>query len=268
VEISRIGAPDYLSIRPLIFGLTRYPEKDVELVYGESSLLAESLHRGDLDAALIPSIEFLRGKGAYCIHGPALIARRGSHGLVLLVNKPLPRVKRIAVDEFSRTPIAVLRIVLERLHGILPDVCVHKGALTDWRNHYDGLLLSDDRGLDLLSGIKRNGDTTHDLCEMWEALQRQPLVLSVWAYNEETLGARLKAVLTDSRDFGVENLHELCHGIARSSNHSPNFLYEYFTTGWGFHMGKLEEEGLKVLEDRALEYQLINSPRLNKPVAV
>jgi chorismate dehydratase len=264
----RIGAPDYLSIRPLIFGLTRHPEKNVELVYSESSHLAEALYHGSLDAALIPSIEFLRGKGAFYVNGPALIAKRGSQGLVLLVNKPLPLVQRIAVDEFSRTPLAVLRIVLERLHGILPDVCVHKADLNDWRERYDGLLLTDDRGLDALSDIRQNGDTTHDLCEMWEALYRQPLVLSLWAYNDENLGRKLNALLTDSRDFGVDNLHELCHGIARSSKHPPNFLHEYFTSGWAFNMGKLEEEGLKMLEDRALEYQLINSPRLGKPVAV
>ena len=71
----RIGAPHFISVRPLVYGFTHNVTPHVELVYGEPAMLADALERGRLDAALIPSIEYLRGVGRFVVEGPALLAR-------------------------------------------------------------------------------------------------------------------------------------------------------------------------------------------------
>ncbi len=114
----RIGVPDFISARPLVFGITRRQVTEAALVYDEPGVLAESLQRGQLDVALIPCIEYLRGVGRYYLEGPAIVARPITGSIVLLTSKPAESLKRIAVNEFCRTPVCVTRIVLAEKYGI------------------------------------------------------------------------------------------------------------------------------------------------------
>ena len=58
----RIGAVSYLNTKPLIYGLGEHLP-GAELVLDLPSRLADRLAAGELDVALIPSVEFLRGRG-------------------------------------------------------------------------------------------------------------------------------------------------------------------------------------------------------------
>lgn len=259
----RIGTPDYLSIRPLIFGLVNHPEPGIEIVYDRPGLLAEALDRGHLDAAMIPSLDYLRGIGRHHIQGPALLVKDAPSGLMLATAKPLAQVRRIAVDENSRTSLAVLRVVLDRLHGVLPDFCVFKADPKTWRESFDGILLTGDRGLEYCR--EKSGDENcHDIAEMWKSLHQTPLVLALWAYNDDKLGPRLEKAVVRSRDFGVDNFNLLSDGLARTSSFEPHFLKRCFETSWGFDLGARGDEGLRLLESLSLEYRLIHSTRLEK----
>jgi chorismate dehydratase len=251
-----------LSSRPLVFGLIRQRRPEVELVYAGPGQLAEALARSELDAALIPSIEFLRGVGSSYVGGPALIARGRTGSQVLVTDKPLEEIRRVAVDEMCRTPLAAMRIVLDRLYGAMPDFCVHKADPMQWREDYDAVLLAGDNGLDYCSRGGEAFTTCYDIGEMWWSLYPLPLVMSLWAYNDVSLGDALEEILVESRDFAMDNLTLLSSGVARTSPYDEEFLYEYFNNGWGYEYGRKEEEGLKLLEEGALEYQLIQEPRL------
>jgi chorismate dehydratase len=264
VKKLRIGAPGHLAARPLVFGLMRNSGVEVDLVYDEPGRLAVRLERGNLDAALIPSIEFLRGVGRDYIRGPALIGGIHTRSLILVTGGDPSSMGRVAVNENSRTPLAVLRIVLDKLHNSTPDFCVFKGDPDKWCEAYDGVLLTGDRGLDYCLEHSDSTARLYDLGEMWAALFPDPLVLSLWVYNDEGLGKRLQELLVSSRDFGIQNLSQLSDGVARTSPYDGTVLYDYFATSWRYHLGSEGEEGLKVLEQQAHVYQLIRQPRLGK----
>jgi chorismate dehydratase len=269
VKRIRIGASDHLANRPLLLGLAENAPKGVELVYEEPGPLALSLERGSLDAALIPSIEFLRGVGEFAVRGPALVANGRTMGLVLVSEKPFPEIKRVAVDEFSGTPLVALRVVLDKLYGILPDLCVLKRrplSASNWRDEFDAVLLTDDDGLRYACCEKRPAETCHDIGELWHSLFSSPLVISVWAYNDERLGEEIESVLVSSRDQAVGDLTAFSEAIARSSTYDAGFLFEYFSSAWGYDLGPGEEEGLRTLEDVACEYELLQTRRLEKVV--
>ncbi len=260
----RIGAPGYLASRPLVFGLMRNASAEVDLLYDEPGRLASRLERGNLDAALIPSIEFLRGVGDHYIQGHGLIASLNTRSLMLVTDRDLPRLERVAVNENSRTSLAALRIVLDKLHQTTPDFCVFKGDPDKWCESYDGVLLTGDSGFDYWLAHGDNDGNGHDIGEMWAALFPQPLVVLLWAFNDKKLADRLQELLVSSRDFGIQNLSLLSDGVARTSPHEGTVLYDYFATSWRYHLGGEEEEGLKVLEQYAFEYQLIRQLRLEK----
>ncbi len=263
----RIGASNHLANRPLVFGLSERAPNGVDLVYDEPGSLALSLEKGDLDAALIPSIEFLRGVGEHSIRGPALVAKGRTMGLVLVADKPLPEVSRIAVGEFSRTPLVALRAVLHRIHGVLPDLCVVKDRPLDasnWRESFDAALLTDDEGLEYACRGRRPGETCHDVGEMWCSFYSPALVISVWAYNDGRLGETLESILVSSRDRGMESLGAIANAAAAKSSFNADFFHHYFSSAWGFHLGPEEDEALRVLEDVAFEYQLLQTRRLER----
>ncbi len=262
----RIGAPRHLCIRPLIFGLTRSPDNTVELIFAESSRLAVMLDDGGIDAALIPGIEYLRGVGGYFLMGPALIAADTPGGIILVSQTPVEEIKRIAVDEHCRTPIAALRITLDAVHGVLPDICVAKNADKDWQSRFDAMLLSGDKALQYLNSNRAQQDIIADVGSMWYELTSKPLVLSLWAFNDSSLEKRLGKILLASRNLGITNLSLLADGISQTSPYGSEFLYKHLNEVWNYDLRDIEVEGLKLLEEYAYKYKLIHSRRLGENV--
>src|SRR5262249_11879548 len=98
----RIGAVNYLNTKPLIHDLeTLAPE--AELILEVPSRLATMLSDNALDVALIPVIEVFRA-GSYSIIPNIAIASRGPVLSVTLFSRvPWPKIRRVALDEGSRT---------------------------------------------------------------------------------------------------------------------------------------------------------------------
>ncbi len=86
------------------------------------SRLADGLADGQLDVALIPSIEFFQDP-AYRIVSDACIACRGPVLSVKLFSRvPAERIRTLALDEGSRTSAALVRILLRERFGIEPQL--------------------------------------------------------------------------------------------------------------------------------------------------
>jgi chorismate dehydratase len=106
----RIGAVNYLNTKPLICDLEMLaPEAD--LVLDVPSCLADHLRDGQLDVALIPVIEYFRG-GSYSIVPDIAIASRGPVLSVTLFSRvPWAGIRRVALDEGSRTSAALAQVL-------------------------------------------------------------------------------------------------------------------------------------------------------------
>jgi predicted solute-binding protein len=244
--------------------LTRTPEESCELVFHEPAALAAMLEAGMLDAALIPGIEFLRGAGGFIVKGPALVAKDRPGGISLVSNKPLGEIRRIAVNEHARTPVAVLRIVLDLKFGMMPDICVSKDDRAVWSSEFDAVLLSGDESLDRLKEGPGDGTEVFDITGMWYELTPKPLVFAVWAFNDEAVEEILCKKLVISRNLGMRNLSLLADGISQTSQFPSELLYSYLSENWNYDLGEYEYEGLKQLEEYALEYRLMRAPRLTE----
>ena len=72
----RIGAVSYLNTKPLIHTLEERLGEQGSLTLDLPSRLAEGLRTGELDVALIPSVEYFRGEN-YEVISDAAIACRG-----------------------------------------------------------------------------------------------------------------------------------------------------------------------------------------------
>jgi Menaquinone biosynthesis len=118
-SVMRIGAVNYLNSKPLVYGLESLAPK-VRVTYDLPSRLADSLVAGRLDVALVPSVEFFRTPGSTIV-SDACVACRGPVLSVKLHFRVPPRdVRRVALDEGSRTSAALTRILLAELYGVQP----------------------------------------------------------------------------------------------------------------------------------------------------
>ena len=99
-----VGAVSYLNAKPLYYGLCDLLPQ-VRLSMDVPSRLAELLAAGELDVALIPSVEYLRGatRGYEIIPGFAIAAHGPVRSVKLFSRVPWHRIERLALDAGSRT---------------------------------------------------------------------------------------------------------------------------------------------------------------------
>lgn len=258
----RFGAADFIANRPLVHGLVNGNAGDARLAFESQVTLADSFGAGRYDAALVPSIEYLRGTGRYLLPGPALVGRSGPGGVVLLAQKPLGDLERIAVGEGCRTPIAALRVVLAEQQHVLPDLCVEKRLHDgDWRDRYDAVLFSGDAALHVIASEPADGLVRFNVVEMWKSLTQTSLVHSVWVCDDASRVDEIQDVLAAARGSGLERLVSLAEEIGAALSVSPMTVYDYLTGSWSYDLGDPELDGLRALGDLALKYDLVRENR-------
>jgi chorismate dehydratase len=180
VKKLRTGAVSYLNTLPLISHLPSLAP-DVELYLAVPSRLATDLAAGALDIGLIPSIEYFRA-GRYAILPEVAIA---SFGPVLSVKlcsrKPFAAIDTLALDEGSRTSIALAKLLLGHLFDVQPETTPLPLESDPRRAEGDAVLAIGDRAMRI------PGDAfpfTLDLGYEWTRWTGMPFVWAFWAVRD------------------------------------------------------------------------------------
>ena len=119
----RVGAVSYLNAKPLYYRLTEFAP-GISLEMDLPSRLADRLAEGELDVALIPSVEYLRGavRGYEIIPGFAIAAEGAVRSVKLFSRVPIESIRTLALDAGSRTSVALTRVLLAERHGLHPEL--------------------------------------------------------------------------------------------------------------------------------------------------
>lgn len=176
----RVGAVSYLNTKPLIGHLPRLAP-EVDLVLEVPSRIARDLASGQLDIGLIPSIEYFRS-GRYTILPGVSIASYGPVMSVRLHSRvPFAEIRTLALDEGSRTSIALADILLHHLFDCHPqtEALPLRTELANAKT--DAVLLIGDRAMRVLDG---EFPFTLDLGYEWSRWTGLPFVFAFWAVAE------------------------------------------------------------------------------------
>ncbi|HIF41102.1 MAG TPA: hypothetical protein EYQ74_08385 [Planctomycetes bacterium] len=106
----RVGTVPYLVGRPLDLGLE--DEEGIELRYEVPALLVEMLRAGEIDVALVSSIELFRRPGYSYIEEVGVAGRGVVSSVQLFLRKAIEEVRKVALDPSSRTARTLTRILL------------------------------------------------------------------------------------------------------------------------------------------------------------
>jgi chorismate dehydratase len=221
----RIGAVNYLNSKPLIEGLAALAPR-AELMLDYPSRLAHDLSSGRLDVALVPSVACLLAPH-YEVVSDACVAARGAVLSVKLYSRVPPEaIRRLALDEGSRTSATLVRILLAERHDVFPRVeplpldC--SAASTD----ADAVLLIGDRAI---HPPHETFAFTWDLGTEWTQWTGLPFVFAMWGTRTGTELDGLDIALKAARDLGVARLPDIARREAPLLGLDERVALDYLT---------------------------------------
>jgi chorismate dehydratase len=255
----RVGAVQYLNTKPLVHGLAA---SGVRLDYDLPSRLADRLAAGNLDVALIPSIELFRQPDTTIISDACIGCRGPVMSVKLLFRTPPERVRTLAIDEGSRTSAALAKILLAERHGVRPEVEPLPIGATSGETKADAVLIIGDRALADVAG-GGSFQLVWDLGDEWCRWTGLPFVFAVWAARAGRESAGLAARLEAARDRGRANLAAIAAAEAAPHGLTVTQCLSYLRDNLHYHLGSREREALRLFHDHAARLGLI--PRDSHP---
>jgi chorismate dehydratase len=226
---------------------------DARIVFDHPSRLAESLSDGGLDVAMIPSIEYFRHPG-YVVVSDACIACDGPVRSVKLYGRvPVEKIRTLALDEGSRTSVALTRILLKERFQLEPEIqrLAIGTALEDSRA--DAVMLIGDRGMQPPQG---QFEFVWDLGEEWLRWTGLPFVFALWIARPEVDLKRLDTLLRTARDRGLGCLEEIAREYAPSVRLPASDCLTYLRDHLRFQFGARQRQGLELFYDLAQRHGL------------
>lgn len=244
----RIGAVSYLNSKPLVHFLPEQLPADCDLYVDLPSRLADQLNQGSVDIALIPSIEYF-SNGQYRIYSDACIACHGAVWSVKIFFRREPeKVRTIALDEGSRTSVALAKILFSERFGKIPE-CTHLPIGSDVEDtQADAVLLIGDRAM---HSPHESFVDCWDLGEEWKRVTGLPFVFAMWVglYNQRA--SEIERWLAAARDRGVASARELALQYAPAYDLTTDDCYRYFAQHLYFSLGENEMKGLSLFYQKA-----------------
>lgn len=248
----RIGAVSYLNTKPLVCGLDQLaPQADI--LFDLPSRLADQLANRQLDVALIPSIEYLQDP-TYTIVSDACIACRGPVWSVKLFGRvPVDRIRRLALDEGSRTSVALTRILLARRHGLHPELETLPIGSTLDDTAADAVLLIGDRAI---HAPNRGFEFVWDLGDEWRKWTGWSFVFAMWVARRDEVPPGISDALAAARDQGLSQLEAIARHEAPRMQLDADACLSYLRDNLYFHLGPRERKGLELFGQYAAELGL------------
>lgn len=258
-KILKFGFHDFINAQPLLIPLREKEQQlGMTLVTGSPASLAEQLRAGELDLAMIPSIEYLKDSGQYRLLPGVAVASRGPVGTVLFASRlPLKEVQSVALDVRSRTSAALLQILFGKafpsnvsLEPADPD------PETMLENH-DAALIIGDPAFGLRSAYPDL--QIYDLSEQWFEQTGKTFVHAVVAVrNGIDLDQEFLAAVQKAKEEGRSRLESIAQTGSEQSGIAFKTCHDYLSTKIIYDLGEEELIGLQHFRDVCFEKGILN----------
>ena len=240
----RVGAVSYLNAKPLYFHLEQRATS-VDLTMDLPSRLASRLASGDLDVALIPSVEYLRGAGSgyEILPGFAIAAKGAVRSVKLFSRVPFEQIDRLALDEGSRTSQALTRVWLDAAHGVQPSrIEPLPMGVSALESTADAVLVIGDRAMKVPDAPFH---AVVDLAEAWNELTGLPFVFALWVTRPGLDLGNLPEMLARCRADGLAHAADLASEFGPKLGLDFQVCLDYLTRVLSYDLGDLEIAGLR-----------------------
>lgn len=251
----RIGIVDFVNSWPLAWGFLSGRLADgYEVFYCSPAEVARRLAAGELDVGLIPSIEAVRIPGLAVVPGLCVGATHEVRSVLLVSRMPMEEIRRVALDENSRTSAALVRILLEERYGVRPEVTTRSPDLEKMLRDADAALVIGDPALH----VDRKSFRILDLAAEWRQLTGRPFVFAVWAVRRGVETEALSRDLRLSLGFAFEEMEKIVDRAVTELSLTPEVVEQYLLRHLRFSLGPEELAGLEEFFRRAQKLSLLD----------
>jgi chorismate dehydratase len=250
----RVGSVPYVNARPLFhFMASSNPDDNppIDLTFEVPSKLTRTMGDGQLDAALLPSIEYFRAGGDYEIIPDISISADGSVESVRIFSRTdVANIRSLALDKSSRTSAALASIIMKRKLGFLPEIttCSPEQTLDDV--DADAMLLIGDSTMAFDAG---GAAAVLDLGEEWKKLTGLPFVYAMWVVRKDLAAGPLTAKLITARDLGLSRLSEVAEKGSSETGLDVEMCLRYLRDIMRYGLAAPEVDALKLFQKLAAE---------------
>ncbi len=254
----RVGIVNYLNSKPLAWGFLKGHHADLFAPsYHPPAMVARLLGQGNLDVGLIPSIEVQRIPNLRVLPDMCIAARHEVRSVLLVSRGPVEEIRRVALDQNSRTSATLVRVLLRERYGLDPEYLHERPDPERMLGEADAALIIGDPAL----RVDRERYRIIDLAAEWHELTGLPFVFAVWAVRPEVDIPDLPFYFKSSLRYGLSSLDTVVREAAAELNLDSSEVRTYLTENLSFFLRDEEIEGLEEFYRRAHNHGLILEPR-------
>jgi chorismate dehydratase len=252
----RVGGVPYLNGRPLTAWFEE-PACDapVELRLEVPSRLAKMLDRGELDVAMVSSIEAFRTAGKIVVPDMAIAADGPVRSVRLFSRVPLPDIRTLATDNGSLTSVALAQIILKLRYGIQPELTSIPPEPEVMLQACDAALLIGDRAL---MGVPT--PHTLDLGAAWREHTGLPFVFAVWMMTSAERTAEAWEHLAQAKAWGVTHRQEIAEAWANKTGIPVHVASDYILNIMRYDLGDRERMALERFAELCSSLGIVQKP--------
>jgi chorismate dehydratase len=222
------------------------------------------LVRGEVAAALVPVIEYQRMPNVAIVPRVCVGARRAVRSVVLVTRlKDLRDVRRVALDESSRTSAALVRIILREFYGQDVETTARSPDVRAMLDESDAALVIGDPAMTFPRADLR----VHDLASLWREHTGLGFVFAMWMAHESAARAVRAADFAGARDEGVEHVEDIVVDYKKTLGLSREELRDYLTNNVCFELDAELRAGLELYFALAHKHGLTEGVKPLRPFA-
>ena len=256
----RIAASSYLNTAPLIWSFIYGSQRESVQLFTDTApaRCAEMLAGNEVDAALVPVIEYQHIPGVAIIPDICVGSRSAVRSVVVASKlNNLKKVKRVALDESSRTSVALVKIIFREFLGFEPEWETSPPDLKSMLARADAALIIGDPAMK----IPRNQFRVFDLATLWHDYTGFGFVFAMWMAREANTDAVRAIDFAAARDEGLAHLDDIAAEYRTRLSLSAEEINDYLTRNIAFQMDEEMKKGLELYFELAQKHRLIDEAK-------
>ncbi len=237
-----VSLVSFLNTKPLVYGLEhKLVDHKFILQKDVPSVCSQRLREGEVELGIIPSIEYIQGKGSWKIVPDLCISSRGTVKSVnLFFKKDLSDLNKIALDTSSRTSVALLKIILKEKYQIDAEYIFMAPDLNEMLAKADAALVIGDKALH----YQADHPSHLDLGEEWFDMTGLPFVYAFWSGHELGISGSDIEMIKESYNIGRTKLEQIARDYAVNHPLSWEHYFNYLSHNICYEFGADEKKGL------------------------
>ncbi len=254
----RVAASTYLNSLPLCYSFLSGSQRNQCDFVGDvaPARCADLLAAGEVDAALIPTIEVQRIPDLVLVPHIAVAAQEEVRSVLLVSRRPLAQARSIVLDQSSRTAAALTQILFRKFFRQEVSFENAPASLEQMLEVADAALLIGDPALK--RAHSPGNLRVYDLARLWKNYTGYPFAFAVWAIRRAAIEACASVDFLTARQEGLANLAVMAAERACELELSVPYLLAYLTESIGYELTPEHLHGLNLFYRMALEIGLID----------